>query len=97
MAGKLAAKERGRWCYTEAFLIVRFDVEDGSPKGYDKDYKPVSRGPDGWRFKDPAGPLPLYLGQCEVDDKRASAEADLAATDVVYVLEGRSARTWSAA
>ncbi|HKI19814.1 MAG TPA: hypothetical protein VKA15_18140, partial [Isosphaeraceae bacterium] len=54
-AEKLNAIVGGRWTYNASFVVVRFNLKDGS-----KEFKPFRHDSDGWRMKDPAGKLPLY-------------------------------------
>lgn len=55
MARKLDAIADCRWTYNASFVVVRFNLKDGS-----KEFKPFRQDSDGWRMKDPVGKLPLY-------------------------------------
>jgi putative DNA primase/helicase len=81
---KVAFACTAAYAYTSSFRVARFD----EIRGTEKDYRPFRLDDGGWRSLDPSGLLPLYLGECETDEQRAAAEAELAAADVVYVLEG---------
>jgi len=45
----------GRWDYTDAFSVLRFNLADGG-----KTFRPVHRNGAGWVVADPPEPLPLY-------------------------------------
>ena len=78
LAGKLGCSSAKSWVYRDnsgaAILVVyRFDTPEG------KTYRPVHRTPEGWRFGDPPGPLPLY------------GLPELAGAGRIYLTEGEKA------